>query len=471
MFSGRPNATLTEDERHAKKELKHSLRRQSRLHKFHVQHATALARGEHALANQAAAHYELLWQHEQDYRIRRNTKNGNSSTNGEEQVVVVAHNTQNTSLAYNSTLSTAHNSCRSFVERVYHGLQTRLNQTEPLEQASSSSNNNNSNRSTKESRNSAARELLAHMAKATLLPSMLDEPDAVRGYTRHKFQERAMLVVRTLLSLQPEQDEHEEWSIENDDDDDDDTTRLWWERLTCVTTIASVGCGPGCDAVGAMAVLLQQQLQQQPTNIRLVLLDWAMPQWSFLLRPLVEELTKITVEWNNNLSNQEVEEEKGESLEPAMNIEVHMATCDIRAGLFADENAQTRLLLMPHENRGTASSSSTPDQSFSTLKASKVLTCTITTATDIDLYLISYLLSETHGRWQVLLDDLMRCSRPGTFFWLADPTAWQLNVFIKRYNSKHNSLTWIWLDSSRHRPDLQQLEGRVGPAVLLAMKL
>ena len=83
-----------------------------------------------------------------------------------------------------------------------------------------------------------------------------------------------------------------------------------------------------------------------------------------------------------------------------------------------------------------------------------------------DLYIISYLLSETRGHWMDFFEQLWQQSTQGTMFLLADPTAWQLHVWIQHMPDA----TVAWLDSSRHDPALQLLENRVGPAVCLVMK-
>jgi hypothetical protein len=50
---------------------------------------------------------------------------------------------------------------------------------------------------------------------------------------------------------------------------------------------------------------------------------------------------------------------------------------------------------------------------------------------------------------------------------LTEPTAWQLHIFRTRY---HHVIDYVWLDTSLYRPDLQELETRNGPAVLLCRR-
>ena len=105
---------------------------------------------------------------------------------------------------------------------------------------------------------------------------------------------------------------------------------------------------------------------------------------------------------------------------------------------------------------------------------------------NVDLILVSYLLSETRGKWHAFFDDVVDLVPVGTLFLFTDPTAWQMHSFRERYeffsNDKNGSTTnggvdchgekqrrmnFVWLDSSIYRPEMQKLEGRNGPAVLL----
>jgi hypothetical protein len=61
----------------------------------------------------------------------------------------------------------------------------------------------------------------------------------------------------------------------------------------------------------------------------------------------------------------------------------------------------------------------------------------------------------------------VRRTDPGTLFIFSDPTAWQLHLFMERSSY---CMDFCWLDSSMYRPELQALEGRVGPAVLVGIK-
>ena len=48
---------------------------------------------------------------------------------------------------------------------------------------------------------------------------------------------------------------------------------------------------------------------------------------------------------------------------------------------------------------------------------------------------------------------------------MMEPTAWMLHVFLREYDAYIDRVTW--LDSSRDSKDLQGLDNRMGPAILL----
>jgi hypothetical protein len=86
----------------------------------------------------------------------------------------------------------------------------------------------------------------------------------------------------------------------------------------------------------------------------------------------------------------------------------------------------------------------------------------------IDLFITSYLLSETRGKWHDFYESLFQKARPGSLFLFTDPTAWQIHIWLSKH--QHELEGHCWLDSSMNRPDLQVLEGRLESGVLFAMK-
>ena len=240
--------------------------------------------------------------------------------------------------------------------------------------------------SSKQERNEQARVLLGNMHKGTQQLDMFDNRDALLGYTRHKFSERALLAVYSCVRLEG----------------------LW--SLDGVRSVCSIGCGPGCDAVGALAYArsIGQRLE------RIVFLDWAMPQWKDLMTPIEDFVQREEPE-----------------------IRLDMASANARLSLDHEENMEAREMIL-----GSSGS------------------C------DIDLFLASYLLSETRGDWPRFFDTLWQKAEPGALFLLSDPTAWQLHQFIDRYPD----CDVRWVDSSRDHPDLQALDNRVGPATVFVRK-
>jgi len=151
---------------------------------------------------------------------------------------------------------------------------------------------------------------------------------------------------------------------------------------------------------------------------QIVMLDWAMPQWEVIVNPISSILA------------------------PELAGSVLSGTCNVLGGIELSD-----------DNRAAIRHCSTAD-----------------------IVVTSYLLSETRGRWYDFYDSVLDscCTslateeqKRGPLFLFTDPTAWQLHEWLNRYSSCLEG--WCWLDSSMHNEDLQVLEGRVGPAVLLAM--
>lgn len=83
------------------------------------------------------------------------------------------------------------------------------------------------------------------------------------------------------------------------------------------------------------------------------------------------------------------------------------------------------------------------------------------------LITFSYVLCETRDEWHDWMDYLVSACGAGTLWLMTEPTAWQLHIFCKRYL---DLMDIMWLDTSMYREDLQELENRNGPAVLLCCK-
>lgn len=242
--------------------------------------------------------------------------------------------------------------------------------------------------------------LLRHMTKGTQNKTMFDNEDALWGYARQKFQERAMLVYTSCSNLNPSRQP---------------TTLTWtestqrkcaWDALTSVKSICSIGCGPACDALGMIAFL--QQFSDQPQLNSLLLLDWAMEKWQVL----IDLLTPL--------------------LAPSYVQSIECTSGDVTKPLQDDVN---RSLLHHHRH--------------------------------VDMYLFSYILTETRGKWEEFLLQLVDAAHSNTMFYFAEPTPWQLH----HLRSLIPTLEYIWVDSSMDQSAaLQAMDGRLGPGILLARK-
>lgn len=250
-----------------------------------------------------------------------------------------------------------------------------------------------------------ARSLMQNMKKGSQTKSMFNNQQALTGYTRHKFYKRSMLVVDSLGRM-----------VGNNE------YGHFMARLSNISCICSIGCGPGCDAVGAIAFVKSLSQRQEQLDTTIILLDWTIEQWR---QTILTELESILV--------------------PNHIYALTTGTCDVRCGLSDDTQTNAEALNKLLES----------DRAIMRENGS------------VELFLVSYLLSETRDKWHIFFDDLFNRSVPGTLFLLSDPTAWQLYIWLARYR---DHIDVVWLDSSMHRPDLQLLVRRFGPAVVLAMK-
>ena len=434
---GVPNQELNQDQRQEKKDLKARLKLESRKRKYQTRHEHALRRKDHAAAEQALRDLETIMQRERK----------ESNLAGKDMPLD------------DNRISPLEQHSRKLIESLYHDVQRKLTSLEKGE--SSNSFDNEATDNSKEFQTEQARWLLRSMTKGTQNLSMFDNDAALRGYVRQKFFERAVLVAHSLSKLIPEAGlcngvgtttpTNRDQPVQNTAAPTfgkeiattmatttckDRQMRLkLWKRLQSVRTVVSIGCGPGCDGAGIaawMAAAKQHKCEigeQDKFRLQqLVLLDWAMPKWKSIVDPLVDTLVLA------DLVN-----------------DVQSGICDV---LSNKENATHNQTAFAH-------------------------------CVDADLIITSYLLSETRGRWfdfygkvveycvsssstrKYIGEPLTNSLPRGTLFLFTDPTAWQLHEWLNRYEEHLEG--WCWLDSSMNKRDLQILEGRVGPAVLLAM--
>mmetsp|Transcript_4273 Transcript_4273/g.8900 ORF Transcript_4273/g.8900 Transcript_4273/m.8900 type:complete len:405 (-) Transcript_4273:77-1291(-) len=288
-------------------------------------------------------------------------------------------------------------------------------------------------------------QLCRNMTKATQSIEMFHDMKTLRGYARRKFAQRSALVADSLGKLHPDAIEMGVAAAARTRSEMDsgqlalydEQIRLMkscWSGLSRVANICSIGCGPGCDLVGTLTFLRHfvhecdsssVEVGCRQRRLKAVLLDFAIEQWK---EAVLDDLANL--------------------LRPDYVNEVCCCRCDVTRAM--DDSIEQ-------------------------------------TVADVDLYLTSYLITETRFQWDEFFVDLVRQARVGALFYFVEPTPWQLHRLIRlsKKGSKASDnartdvdyaplegLRFVWLDSSMHSPELQPLDGRVGgPAVLLAIKV
>jgi hypothetical protein len=142
-------------------------------------------------------------------------------------------------------------------------------------------------------------------------------------------------------------------------------------------------------------------------------MDYVMPQWK---RLIVDALIPLVV--------------------PHYVLQIETASCDVRYPLSHTVNQSALESLFFDDNN-----------------------------TPLDCIVVSYLLTETRHKWKDFFQDLLERLPTNALLLLSEPTAWQLHSFLRTFS--HRIQKHQWLDSSRDTPELQGLENRMGPAVLL----
>jgi septum formation inhibitor MinC len=256
--------------------------------------------------------------------------------------------------------------------------------------------------------------LLKHMRKGTQEHFMFDNVDAIWGYTSCKFCERAMYVVSSLSKLAPTANKK---NITNDG------YQSLWNRLLAVSTVCCIGSGPGNDAVGILSFLGTfsgrtshdaANSHNEPCLKRLVFLDFAMQQWKVITDHLASILVPHHVE------------------------QLDLDYCDVTVSCRSDDSNCNALRML----RGS-------EKQF-------------------DLFLLSFILTETHGQWEDFVLELIDLAERHALFYFAEPRPWQLHRLVELSEGR---LDFVWIDSSMNNPSLQSLGTRVGPAILVGLKL
>ena len=365
-----------------------------------------------------------------------------------------------------------------------------------------------------------AQTLLRHMTKGTQILSMFSDAEALVGYARHKFHERAWLLCRSLLRLRPRpRPPGIEGGMMAEQTRAMDEA---WGRLLTARSVCSLGCGPGNDAVGLLALLSCLRGRSRntvgqsggggeregcgggrppPSLPDVDLMDFAMSEWEgaviSTLRPALIQRglagrirslrCDVTEPFESDLNARVMTMPRGGERGEGGNDEDGAETTDVDLrGKDCDEalsSPEADVSLSPPSPRAysSCSSSSSPNRLL-----------------PYDVYLTSYLLTETRGRWENFVTGLVGAAKSGSIFYFAEPAPWQLHRLVAMFGGGEGDekiaasqgesasggrgiacrprsslpplLTFLWLDSSMHRPSLQPLDGRVGPAVILAIK-
>jgi hypothetical protein len=359
-LTSRPNTELTPAEKEAKRILKKILKQKQRIRKYETRLQQAASRGDEVVA--ARSRKEL-----EDYR--------NVLLEDPNSIIHQPGFQLNPTKILKKEEEPSHiREGRLWMLRLWNKLvlqikdpgTTKLNQTEH------------------------ARELLQNMTKGTQTKSMFDDEQALLGYTRQKFNERAMLAFKSLDQVKKYPD--------------------FYSRLLQTRQICSIGAGPGCDAVGTLCFLkMCGNNRKEAVLDRAVLMDYVMPQWKNLV---IDALIPL--------------------LSPEHVTRIETSSADVR--LPFDEGM---------------------NKTF----------CSSLDFSSMDFVVVSYLLTETRGKWQAFFHDVMKALKPGTLLFMSEPTAWQLHLFLSAYED--HIASHQWLDSSQDSLELQALEGRMGPAVVM----
>jgi len=268
--------------------------------------------------------------------------------------------------------------------------------------------------------------LLKHMTRGTQELSMFTKA-ALWGYTRQKFHERAMLLTISLGRIQiPRQErmKHES-AMDPKLHEQRQIRQQVWNMFTSgkVRKACSIGCGPGNDLAGLLSFLRMLHAGDGAHVLdRALLMDWSVDEWK---EAVIDPLNDIL-------------ESKG-----YLSAGIDTVFCDVTKDINDDGNKDA----------------------FDQLRGQDQ--CQHPTVFDFDFYSVSYLLSETRGKWFSFFESVVKNAKPGAMFYFAEPVPWQLHRSIGLFKK---DLQFIWLDSSMDHPMLQDADRRAGPSVLFAIK-
>ena len=261
-----------------------------------------------------------------------------------------------------------------------------------------------------------SRLLLWNMTKGTQSKCMFQDITALRGYARKKFHGRATLIIKSLGKLSPTSMENAAASLtvqqQQELEEQREIMTICWEKLRNIERVCSLGCGPGNDAVGMVSFLRHFFKCKDPVK-HVFMLDYYIQEWK---NAILDDLIHILL--------------------PEFANKINCKSCDVTNPMDNDTTEQ-----YVHS----------------------------------DIFLFSYLLTETRNNWDHFIVQLVGLARVGALFYFAEPSPWQLHRLIRMstdgrlYSAKPDidysplkRLRFVWVDSSMHLPKMQQLDGRNG---------
>ena len=476
----RPNSELTEEEKKAKRRLKKRVKVQSRIDSLRKKIRHAQGRKDKCAEVNARKGLEALLIKEKDIVKEMNldesgnvattattTTTANVTVTGEDRNQGDAFPSPETHAA--SPLALASRSCYSTQMQIVKNKASPLilQYSNVLFQCPAAKDAIAGEKSAKEAQNSNAIKLLKHMTKGTQELDMFQDEAALWGYTRLKFYERALLLccslgrIRIRMRSSSDDDKHNSEEIDVHVIGDErllkvdarasvasnvpqiqDNVILEQNRIlekvwnvilkNGIRKACSIGCGPGNDAVGLLSFLQMELGTKEEILDEILLVDWSINEWK---STVLDPLTEILVAKNTVRSEG-----------------IKCTFCDVTKDLGDDRNGALKkhLCLSEHEHGGC-------DRDLDGVKEQA----------DYDIYLTSYLLTETKGKWEPFFRSLIEISRENTIFYFAEPIPWQLHRFMEIF---HYALDFVWIDSSMDHPMLQGAQQRAGPACVLAIK-
>ena len=265
-------------------------------------------------------------------------------------------------------------------------------------------------RAVKAEHHTKAKQMCRAMTKGEQKESMFDDAAALWGYTRQKYVERARLIYQSFLKLHPEATAPPETKLSSEEKLD--LKARIWQALLSIEHVCSIGCGPGSDVAGVLALrkCICMESKTESISPSATLLDYVIDQWKETILDIV-----LPIAAKEGLADLE------------------RIACERTDVTHVSGNDA----IIQKEQQGTT------------------------------LYITSYLLSEQRDKWHNYYTSLAKNAKSGDIFYFCEPKPWQLHLLIRL---TREWLDFLWVDSSMYYSELQPTDMRAGPAVLVAIK-